>query len=131
MKKNPLILVVDDEPIVAHTLVQILQSEGYDAISVSDGAAAVRRAQQAAPDLIVCDVIMPTLNGIEAAKQIRKILPTTKIILFSGQAEATGLVKRALAEGHTFEVLAKPLKPELLLEIIKRLIQAEPSARAV
>lgn len=122
MRKNPLILVADDEPLVADTLVQILQTEGFDAISVSDGAAAVRWAREARPDLIICDVIMPSLNGIEAAKQIKGFLSLVPIILFSGQASAAGLVDKALAEGYHFEVLAKPIKPELLLENILRLL---------
>lgn len=120
IRKTPLILVADDEPIVAHTLVQILQEEGFEAISVSDGAAAVRWAREARPDVVICDVVMPTLNGIEAAKQIRGILPETHIILFSGQAAALGMVEKAEAEGHRFEVLAKPIRPEVLLEAIMR-----------
>lgn len=121
MKKVPLILVADDEPIVASTLVQILKEEGFEAISVSDGAAAVRWARQARPDVVICDVVMPTLNGVEAAKQIRAILPETHVILFSGQAAATGIVERAEVEGHRFQVLAKPIDPEVLLNTIVRL----------
>lgn len=124
MRKVPLILVADDEPLVAHTLVQILEQEGFEAISVSNGAAAVRWAREAQPDLVICDVIMPTLNGIEAAKQISKFLPDTHIILFSGQAAAAGLIEKAQTEGYQFEILAKPIKPEVLLTTITRLIPA-------
>lgn len=121
MRKVPLILVADDEPLITHTLVEILQQEGFEAISVSDGAAAVRWARQAHPDVVICDVMMPTLNGIEAARQISAILPKTHIILFSGQAAAAGLVEKAQADGHQFEVLAKPIRPEVLLAAIARL----------
>ena len=118
MLKRPLILIADDEPVVAHTLVQILESEGYDATYVSDGAAAVRWARDMRPNIVVCDVIMPTLNGVEAAKQILQCHPSVHVILFSGQAAAAGLVDQAAAEGHQFEVLAKPIKPDLLLQVI-------------
>ncbi len=128
MRKAPLILVADDEPIVAHTLVQILESEGFEAMYVSDGAAAVRWSREARPDVLICDVIMPTLNGIEAAKQIRVLLPSTHIILFSGQAAATDLVNKAELEGHRFELLAKPIKPEALLLVIRRLLGTEAAA---
>lgn len=121
MKKVPLILVADDEPIVASTLVQILKEEGFEAISVSDGAAAVHWAREARPDVVICDVLMPTLNGVEAAKQIHSILPETHVILFSGQAAAVGIVESAEAEGHRFKVLAKPIDPEVLLDTIARL----------
>lgn len=121
-KKAPLILIADDEPIVAHTLVQILKEEGFEALSVSDGAAAVRWAREARPGIVICDVIMPTLNGIEAAKQIQEILPQTHIILFSGQAAAIQLVEKAEAEGHQFEMLSKPIKPDILLAAIRRIL---------
>jgi CheY-like chemotaxis protein len=127
MKKPPLILVADDEPIVARTLVQILESEGYKAFSVSDGAEAVVSASEVRPDLVICDVIMPSLNGIEAAMQIRKLLPNIHIILFSGQAATGSMLERARREGHTFEVLAKPVKPDVLLEIIKKRVETQPS----
>jgi two-component system, OmpR family, response regulator MtrA len=124
MKKPPMILVADDEPLVADTLVQILREDGYEAIAVSDGAAAVRFARHARPGVIVCDVIMPTMNGIDAAKAIREFLPETHIILFSGQAAAASLIERAESEGYRFEVLAKPIKPEVLLKHIAAAIAA-------
>jgi CheY-like chemotaxis protein len=67
------------------------------------------------PDLIISDVIMPDMNGIEAAIQIRKFLPECKILLFSGQAATADLLKTARAQGHEFEILAKPVHPQDLL----------------
>jgi CheY-like chemotaxis protein len=128
MNRVPLILVADDEPIVAHTLVQILESEGYRAISVSNGKAAVEWAHRASPDLVICDVIMPGLNGIEAAKAIRQILPQVPVILFSGQAAAGSMIERAAGEGYAFEVLAKPIKPDLLLEVIRKSVNVGSAA---
>jgi DNA-binding NtrC family response regulator len=64
----------------------------------------------------VTDVVMPGINGIETAKGILKILPSCRIILFSGQAVSTGLVAQARSEGYRFEILAKPINPEVLLE---------------
>ena len=130
MRKSPLILIADDEPIVAHTMVEILNAEGFDAISVSDGAAAVRWAREARPDIVICDVIMPTLNGIEAAKQIKGLLPEAHIILFSGQATAAVLVEKAAVEGYKFEVLAKPIKPNILIGIIAQLLRRSISTSA-
>lgn len=127
MNRRPVVLVADDEQIIAQTLVQILRLEGYEAASVSDGAAAVHWVRQRTPDVLVCDVIMPTLNGIDAAKQIRTLLPNLKIILFSGQAETTRLVQQAKAEGYDFDVLAKPVKPDVLLGMIKRLTAEDPA----
>ena len=71
---------------------------------------------------MVCDVIMPTMNGIDAAKDIREFLPEAHIILFSGQAAAAGLIERAESEGYRFEVFAKPIKPDVLLKHIEAAI---------
>jgi len=113
------IIVVDDEPIIADTLVNILTGEGYDAFAVSDGLSAIKWAEMFRPDAVVTDVIMPGLDGIETAKAIMKLLPSCRIILFSGQAASTDLLAKAKAEGYSFEVLAKPINPEILLEKLK------------
>lgn len=114
------IIVVDDEPIIADTLANILNGEGHNALAFSGGEAAIRLAEMMLPDVLVTDVVMSGMDGIETAKAIRKLAPGCRIILFSGQAESTDLVSKARAEGHSFELLAKPVNPELLLEVINR-----------
>lgn len=113
------IIVVDDEPIIADTLVDILKGEGHEALAVSDGSSAIKWAEMAQPDVVLTDVIMPDMDGVEAAKAIMKLLPKCRIILFSGQAASTDLLARAGAEGYSFEVLAKPVNPDVLLEKLK------------
>lgn len=113
------IIVVDDEPIIADTLVDILNGEGHEALAVSDGSSAIKWAEMVRPDLVLTDVIMPDMDGVEAAKAIMKLLPKCRIILFSGQAASTDLLARARAEGYSFEVLAKPVNPDVLLEKLK------------
>jgi CheY-like chemotaxis protein len=98
-------LVVDDERVIADTLAIILYT----------GTAAVERARDIKPDLIISDVIMPDMNGIEAAIRIRRALPDCKILLFSGQAATADLLEKARAQGHEFEILAKPVHPQDLL----------------
>jgi CheY-like chemotaxis protein len=114
------IIVVDDEPIIADTLANILNGEGHNALAFSGGEAAIRLAEVMQPDLLVTDVVMPGMDGIETAKAMLKIVPGCRIILFSGQAESTDMVSKARADGHVFEVLAKPVNPELLLAAISR-----------
>jgi CheY-like chemotaxis protein len=113
------IIVVDDEPIIADTLVNILTGEGHDAVAVSDGKSAIQWAEMIRPDAVVTDVIMPGMDGIDTAKAIMKFLPNCRIILFSGQAATSGLLAKARAEGCLFEVLPKPINPEILLEKLK------------
>ncbi len=112
---KPRILVVDDERRIADTLVIILNQNGFDASAVYTGTEAVDRARSSRPDLVISDVIMPDMNGIEAAIQIRNILPACKILLFSGQAATADLLEKARAEGHEFDILAKPVHPQDLL----------------
>jgi CheY-like chemotaxis protein len=109
------VLVCDDERVIADTLVMILRNHGYEAVAAYDGSDAVRQAQSFRPDFVITDVIMPHMNGIEAATAIQKLLPLSKIILFSGQAAATDLVEESQKHGMVFEVLAKPLDPAELL----------------
>ena len=113
------IIVVDDEPIIADTLVNILTGEGHEAVAMSDGKSAIQWAEMVRPDAIVTDVLMPGINGIETAKAIMKLLPNCRIILFSGQAASTDLLAKARAEGYSFEVLAKPINPDVLVEKLK------------
>jgi len=79
----------------------------------------VEQAQALKPDMLISDVIMLDLNGIDAAITIRKMLPTCKILLFSGQAATADLLDRARNQGHEFEILAKPVHPQDLLAKLK------------
>src|SRR5436190_11313528 len=106
---KPKVLVADDEKVIADTLAIILNQNGFDASAVYTGTAAVERAREIKPDLIISDVIMPDMNGIEAAIRIRRVLPDCKILLFSGQAATADLLEKARAQGHEFEILAKPV----------------------
>src|ERR1700689_3241921 len=115
LARRPRVLVVDDEKVIADTLAKILDMNGYDASAVYTGTAAVESAPSLKPDLVISDVIMPDMNGIEAAISIRGFLPTCRILLFSGQAATADLLENARAQGHEFEILAKPVHPSDLL----------------
>jgi DNA-binding NtrC family response regulator len=114
------IIVVDDETRIASTLVEILKGEGFDAMSASTGDGAIELARIFRPDVVLSDVIIPGPNGIEVGIRISEILPECRIILFSGQAATLDLLREARRRGHDFEILAKPIKPDVLLGIIRR-----------
>jgi CheY-like chemotaxis protein len=114
------VIVVDDETRIASTLVEILRGEGFDAMSASTGDSAIELARAFRPDIVLSDVIIPGLNGIEVGITISTFLPKCRIILFSGQAATLDLLKDARQRGHDFEILAKPIKPAALLSIIRR-----------
>jgi DNA-binding response OmpR family regulator len=109
------ILVIDDEKIVADTLALILKKAGYDVRAAYDGAVAMELAGVFAPECIICDVILPGMDGISVCSQITAMLPQCRVFIFSGQME-TGLpVEDGRAVGHEWEILVKPIMPDELL----------------
>src|SRR3982751_1126373 len=95
---KPKVLVVDDERVIADTLAIILNKAGFDASAVYTGTGAVERARRDRPESIMGDVIKPDMNGIEAAINIRALLPGSKILLCSGQAATADLLESASAK---------------------------------
>jgi len=117
--KNAKIIVIDDESLIAETVVEILNEQGFEAVPVSSGASAIELAKTVRPAIVLSDVIMPGLNGIETGIKIREIVPNCRVILFSGQAATVDLLEKAREQGHRFDILAKPIKPEHLISIIR------------
>jgi CheY-like chemotaxis protein len=118
-KGKPKVLVADDERVIADTLSIILNQAGFEATAVYSGEKAVETAKTLKPDMLISDVIMNDLNGIDAAIRIRELLPTIKILLFSGQAATADLLEKAHAQGYDFEILAKPVHPQDLLSKLR------------
>jgi len=112
---KPKVMVVDDEPVIADTLAMILNQSGFDTRAVYSGEKALEMASSFRPDMLISDVIMGDLNGIDAAIRIRALLPEIKVLLFSGQAATANLLENARARGYEFEILSKPVHPQDLL----------------
>ncbi len=119
IKSKPKVLVVDDEHVIADTLAMILNQSGFEARAIYSGEGALELAPTFAPDMLISDVIMADLNGIDAAIRIRTLLPKIKILLFSGQAATADLLEKARAQGYEFEILAKPVHPQDLLNRLR------------
>jgi CheY-like chemotaxis protein len=112
------ILVADDDSVIASTLSQILRLSGYEAETVSSGEEAVSTAAKRRPDILITDVVMGGITGIEAAIRILDIIPACLVILISGQANTTDHLAGACRHGHQLEILPKPVHPKVLLERI-------------
>jgi CheY-like chemotaxis protein len=112
------VLVVDDEQIIADTLVLILNSRGFDAKAAYDGEAAAELAMALKPDILISDIVMPRMTGIELALFICRQLPECRIVLISGsgQGMTDALLQRAGEDRKRFEILRKPIRPEALLD---------------
>ncbi len=118
-KARPKVLVVDDERVIADTLAMILNQSGFETRAVYSGEGAVELASSFVPDMLISDVIMADLNGIDAAIRIKELLPGIKVLLFSGQAATADLLEKARSQGYEFEILAKPVHPQDLLNRLR------------
>ncbi len=115
------VLVVDDEQLIAQSLRDILSRAGFEAVFALSGNEAIELAEQICPDIVISDVIMPDLDGVQTAIGIQRACPEARILLFSGQAATSDILERARAEGHNFELLPKPIHPARLLAAIRKL----------
>jgi len=125
----PRVLVVDDEAIIADTLVLILNKSGYEASAAYSGEQALELAPVIEPALLITDVAMNGIDGIETAIRFRSLFPACKIVLFSGQAHAADLLHDARKKGYSFEVLRKPVEPPVLLRHIRSVLDS-PDGKA-
>ena len=129
------IFVVDDEPVIASSLAAILQMNGFSARFFTCPLEALAAARSESPDLVISDVAMPGISGIDLAIHMRAQYPNCKILLFSGQAATLDLLEGARVQGYDFRLLQKPVHPsEFLLEIGQLstgLLQALPLAQSL
>jgi DNA-binding response OmpR family regulator len=116
------IVVIDDEKLIADTLALILRSEGYAAEVAYDGPSGLATCNNFHPHLVISDVVMPGMSGIEVAIELRRKSPGCTILLYSGQAATAQMMEDARSRGHDFELLAKPVHPVQLLEKVKSMI---------
>jgi CheY-like chemotaxis protein/cold shock CspA family protein len=113
------VLVADDEQVIANTLALILTMSGFDARAVYNSRAALDSLRSFEPNILISDVMMPGMTGIEAAIAILARYPSCKVLLLSAQATTVDLLIAARAQGHNFEILAKPIHPSDLLRRLR------------
>ena len=122
--KHPIVFIVDDDKIIGETLALILRKSGFVARSFTDPIEALVAVRDAAPDLIVSDVMMPELSGVDLAIATARECPECKILLFSGHAETLDLLSKARERGYDFNLLAKPVHPA---DLLRRIRQQNPA----
>jgi len=113
--------VVDDESVIVVTLTAILSYSGFRVTGFHSAEDALRGAEAGCPDLLITDVAMPGMNGIELAIRFKSLYPSCKILLFSGYLDTAELLSAASLDGHKFPILAKPACPTDLLDAIRKL----------
>jgi DNA-binding response OmpR family regulator len=118
VKDVPVVLIVDDEKVIADTLSIILTHAGFITMTAYDGETALRIANAITPALLISDVVMPGITGVELAIMLTQSIPNLKVLLFSGQASTVDLLEKARRGGHYFTALTKPVHPTDMLKRI-------------
>ena len=122
-KKNIKILLVDDEPDILEIVGYNLSQEGYQIIKANNGKEAIRLAKKEIPHLIIMDVMMPEMDGIEACENIRKIPELQNVIIAFLSARNEDYSQVAAFDAGADDYIAKPIKPKLLVSKVKALLR--------
>lgn len=121
-ERRTVVLIVDDEKVIADTLTAILTRSGYVALAAYDGESALEQARITSPDMLITDVCMPGMGGIELAVAIRGSYPLCRVLLFSGQMSTVDLLVASRNAGYDFAAISKPIHPtELLAKVSESL----------
>ena len=122
-KKDIKILLVDDEPDVIEIIRYNLDQEGYKLFTASDGKEALKKAKKNIPNLIIMDVMMPNMDGIEACEQLRndECFNDTIIMILTARGEDYSYV--AAFEAGADDYVTKPIKPKIIVSKVKALLR--------
>ena len=115
------VLVVDDERLITDTICAILNENGFDAFGAYSGVEALEAASELRPQIVLSDVMMPKMSGVDLGIKLRSLYPEMKVALLSGQAATAGMIQRAEADGHRFILIPKPIHPDALIARLKDL----------
>jgi DNA-binding NtrC family response regulator len=119
---RPLVLVVDDEPIITETLALILNGSGLAVLTAPDAAEALEIARLTPPELLITDLSMPGMNGLDLAVEMVRMAPDCRVILFSGHATAGEMYAEMISRGYDFAWLTKPVHPADMVERVFKIL---------
>ena len=122
-KKNTKILMVDDEPDILEIIGYNLAQEEYQIFTASNGKEAIAKAKKVVPDLIIMDVMMPEMDGIEACENIRKIPELSNVLITFLTARSEDYSQVAGFDAGADDYITKPIKPKLLVSKVKALLR--------
>ena len=122
----PTILVVDDDPAIAEMLTLVLRSEGFATVVVGDGVEAVQKARQVHPDLILLDLMLPGMNGIDVCRSIRDE-STVPIVMLTARTDTVDVVLGL--ESGADDYIHKPFKPKELVARVRARLRRTPHER--
>ena len=116
-----LVLLVDDEPVVRQTLRKMLQRAGHEVVEGANGLEGLRHLEALAIELVLTDIIMPVMNGVEFIKQARRLRPSLTMIAMSGGSRTENIDHLLAARAHGASLtLNKPFRADDLYQAIAR-----------
>ena len=128
MSAAPKILLVDDEPDILEFLSYNLRKEGYQVLTASNGSTALEVAQKEIPELILLDVMMPGMDGIETCSKLRETKGLENVIISFLTARSEDYSQIAGFESGADDYISKPIRPKVLISRIKALLRRKPAA---
>src|SRR5256886_14535150 len=123
------ILIVDDEPDAVEMIQFNMKAAGYDVVTAADGAEALKKARSVLPDLILLDLMLPEVDGVEVCKVLRRDPQTRAIPIIMLTAKAAEIDRILGLELGADDYVTKPFSPRELVLRIKRLLRNEPPAQ--
>ena len=124
MKKSDItILCVDDEPDILEILKYNLSNEGYNVFTANDGLSAISKAKEIIPNLIIMDIMMPNMDGIEACEKLRVDQKFNETIIMFLTARGEDYSHVAAYEAGADDYVTKPVKPKVLVSKVKGLLR--------
>ena len=117
MSSPPSILVVDDEEIMREVITALLEEEGYRVTSAATGEEGVEKVKEEAPDLVLLDLMLPSMSGLEALEEVIGIDPDTVVVMISAYASIENAVEAT--KSGAFDFITKPFNNEELLLVVK------------
>ncbi len=127
MQNDAKILIVDDEEDILSILEYNLSKEGYTVKVANDGSNALELLKSFTPELIILDIMMPGMNGIEVCEQIRSMSGTEEILICFLTARSESFTHISALEAGGDDFISKPIKPKVLVSRVKALLRRHPS----
>ncbi|MBD3205993.1 response regulator, partial [Candidatus Bathyarchaeota archaeon] len=118
IEEGGLVLVTDDDPATCETLLDVLKLKGYSVATAESGGKAIELTGRNNFDVIIIDIKMPVMNGLETYRALKELKPNVRAVMITGYPEEVGdLAEQALKE-DAYTVLYKPFEPEKLLRVV-------------
>lgn len=116
------VLLADDEDDIKLIIQMFLETSGYEVITAYDGLDAIEKAKETKPDLILMDIMMPVIDGIEVTRQIKSLEETKHIpVVMLTAAAQSAMVERAMKAGAS-DYISKPFEPENLKNVVDQIL---------